>query len=81
MVRAEQIKAERDIFSSSWNMLKQYYDADTTEDWKRLQSDVYALMKHYRGTEHEALAKDIALAVLDHIDRHEQRKRGLENVV
>jgi hypothetical protein len=70
-VRAEQIPQEQAIFNEAWRIMKKYYSLcqnSTDKEWEALTDEAEALSKMRTGAANERLGKDLALAVLTHIE-------------
>lgn len=76
---SDQITEERAIFNEAWRILKQYYNLqhDSPDiEWEALIAEADTLSKMPATSNKSRLSKDIALAVLTHIETVVKERKG-----
>ena len=76
---SEQITEERAIFNEAWRILKQYYNLQhdsPDSEWEALIAEADTLSKMPAANNKSRLSKDIALAVLTHVETLVKERKG-----
>ena len=76
----DQIKTEQSIFIDAWNLYKTFcrIEIESDQGWEQFLLADELLMEKYNGTSFEKMYREMALAVINQIDRNFKERKFRE---